>query len=520
MVFASPFFLTVFLPAVLLAAWGLGAAGKALAGRRGVAFSWGPVNALLLAASLLFYFWGEGWGVLWLVASVLFNAFCAKLAAPREGRGERFRRGAVAAAVAGNLAFLGWFKYAAFAARSLDLLPGVHIPVPEVALPLGISFYTFQAMSYVVDVGRGTVPPAARLADFACYVAFFPQLVAGPIVRYADIAERLRERSVDLARVSSGFKRFLCGLAKKALVANVVAEAADAVWAVLDGGSAVHPLAAWGGLLAYALQIYYDFSGYSDMAIGMGRMLGFDFKENFLHPYAAVSVRDFWRRWHISLSTWFRDYLYIPLGGNRRGLARTVFNGLAVFALCGLWHGAGAMFLLWGLWHGAFLTLERLLGARGIFQPLEKSFPIIGKNGGNFPMIGKKVSNGWKTSALRLPGHFYALAVAFAGWILFRSDSPAVAWRMVESLAGCGDVAREARGLWMAFPPKILWGLAVGAACSLPLGPALRNLLRRCLARVPAVAEAAEWAWCTLLGLAAMLFLAGGSYNPFIYFRF
>ena len=256
------------------------------------------------------------------------------------------------------------------------------------------------------------------------------------------------------------------------------------------------------------------------MAIGMGRMLGFDFKENFLHPYAATSVRDFWRRWHISLSTWFRDYLYIPLGGSRRGLPRTLLNSLIVFALCGLWHGASAMFVLWGLWHGLFLVIERLAGAapagKKVFQPLEKNFPIIGKNPENFPTIGKKFSNHWKTFL----GRVYALSAVAAGWVFFRSDTMSVAGRMFQSLAGCGTVAREARSLWMAFPPKVLLALAIGVACSVPLAPALRNILRRLLARAPSAAEAAEWVWCTLLGLAAMLFLAGGSYNPFIYFRF
>ena len=518
MIFASPFFLTVFLPAVLFSAWLLRAATRRLAALRGLppsAASWAPVNILLLLASLLFYFWGEGWGVLWLLASIAFNAVCARLAAPSPApapRTDARRRAAVALAVAGNLAFLGWFKYAALAVRTLDLVPGLKIPVPEVALPLGISFYTFQALAYVIDVYRGAVPPAARPTDFACYVALFPQLVAGPIVRYTDIASRLLRRTVTPALVSSGFKRFLCGLAKKVLVANVAAEAADAVWKVLSTGSCVHPLAAWGGLLAYALQIYYDFSGYSDMAIGMGRMLGFDFKENFLHPYSAVTVRDFWRRWHISLSTWFRDYLYIPLGGSRRGLPRTLLNCLIVFALCGLWHGASAMFLLWGLWHGLFLVLERLLSAtpagRKVFQPLEK----------NFPTIGKKLSNHWKTLLLRL----YTLSVVFAGWMLFRSESLSEVWRLLQSLAGCGAVARQARTLWMAFPPKILLALAVGTIFSFPLAPWLLDLLRRTASRLraPALGEFAEWLWITLLGLAALLFLAGGSYNPFIYFRF
>ena len=508
MVFSTAIFLTLFLPLVLLGCWALGGLCHAGARRTGNEMAWRPVNALILLASFLFYFWGEGLGVAWLVASVLFNAGCARILARRES--PRWRQGWLAAAVAGNLLFLGWFKYAGFIARSANLLPGVDIPVPEVALPLGISFYTFQAMSYVVDVYRRETKPSASVVDFACYVTMFPQLVAGPIVRYVDVAERLLQRRVTLEGVASGFRRFLGGLAKKVLLANTVALMADAVWGVIAGGHGVAASMAWIGLVCYALQIYYDFSGYSDMAIGMGRMLGFEFKENFLHPYCATSARDFWRRWHVSLSTWFRDYVYIPLGGNRRGLARTCLNSLVVFALCGLWHGASAMFLLWGIWHGLFLTLERLAALRGA---------------GGAP---RKESRTFAGTALRqVVANAYALAVALFGWVLFRSETLADAGLMLRSLSGLADVSREARAIWLDFNPKQIVAIVAGVALAYPVVPWLRAALGRRLAQAQRsgaalrlTVYAGECALLTALGLLSLLFVAGGSYNPFLYFRF
>jgi alginate O-acetyltransferase complex protein AlgI len=337
MVFSSAFFLTIFLPIVLAGCWLLGWLEQRWCTRRGRPFTWMGVNLLLLLSSLFFYFWGEGLGVGWLIASVLFNALCGKQLAARES--PAWRKGWLAACLVVNLAFLGWFKYAGFAVHSINLLPGLALPVPEVVLPLGISFYTFQAMSYVFDVYRRDVQPSRSVWDFACYVTMFPQLVAGPIVRYADVAARLQQREIRFDQVASGWKRFLCGLGKKVLLANTLGQMADAVWGVVEQGHGVPTGMAWVGLLCYTLQIYYDFSGYSDMAIGMGRMLGFEFLENFRHPYSALSIRDFWRKWHISLSTWFRDYVYIPLGGNRISHVRTGLNCLLVFGLCGLWHG-------------------------------------------------------------------------------------------------------------------------------------------------------------------------------------
>lgn len=499
MVFSVPIFLTIFLPLVLAGCWLLGVLEKRWHERHGTSFSWLGVNTLLLLASLLFYFWGEGFGVGWLLASVLFNAWCAELIVRRES--ETWRKGWVAACIASNLLFLGWFKYAGFAATSLNLLPGLHLAIPEVALPLGISFYTFQAMSYVIDVYRRAVRPARRITDFACYVTMFPQLVAGPIVRYADIATMLEHRSIRLDQVASGFKRFLCGLAKKMLLANTVAQMADAVWGVVEQGHGVSPTMAWIGLLCYALQIYYDFSGYSDMAIGMGRMLGFEFEENFRHPYSACNIRDFWRKWHISLSTWFRDYLYIPLGGNRQGRIRTGLNCLIVFGLCGLWHGASVIFLLWGLWHGFFIMAERLLA------PARRHAPPTAR-----------------PAALNLLGlglsHVYTLLVVLAGWVLFRSADLDDALRLFQSMLGQAPITRESRVLWLDFSPKVILAMLAGGLIAYPVVPWARRHLHRLCGRQTWLPDLAEWLLLTLFGLASMVMMAGGAYNPFIYFRF
>ena len=490
MLFRTLLFVTVFLPLVLASCWGCERILRAL-GRK----PWPALNAIILIYSLVFYFWGEGKGVVWLCASIAFNDVAARVIA-RVGR-QSTRKAALAMAVAGNLAFLGWFKYAGFAASAINLLPGVDIPIPRIALPLGISFYTFQAMSYVIDVWRRDVTPSPTPLGFACYIAMFPQLVAGPIVRYSDIAAELQKRSTPLARRISGMRRFLLGLAKKAVIANTVAAFADAAWAYADKGQALPVDMAWLAVTAYALQIYYDFSGYSDMAIGIGRMLGFDFPENFRHPYASTSVREFWRRWHISLSTWFRDYLYIPLGGNRRGLARTCFNSLVVFALCGLWHGADKMFLIWGLWHGFFLTAERLLTTRG--------------GGGAVAPA---------SATMRVAGFIYTAAVFLAGWVLFRSEGIKSAWTMFASLVGAVEPARQTMLLYVDAAPKLWIAMALGLLFAYPVVPRIRAALARRFGADSALEELISWLAVTVGAALALLFLAGGSYNPFIYFRF
>lgn len=448
-------------------------------------------------SSLFFYFWGEGFGVAWLCGSIVFNDLCARAVYRTSCR----RKIWLTVAVVGNLAFLGWFKYAGFLVESLNLLPGLSLRIPQVALPLGISFYTFQAMSYVIDVYRGEVKPARGILNFACYITMFPQLVAGPIVRYVDIERNLVSRGTSFVRIASGMRRFLVGLTKKAVIANTVAEFADAAWHYTEVGTIIPADAAWLAVIAYTIQIYYDFSGYSDMAIGIGRMLGFDFLENFNHPYCSTSIREFWRRWHISLSTWFRDYLYIPLGGNRRGVFRTCLNSLIVFSLCGLWHGASMMFVIWGLWHGLFLMIERLFGT-------------VKAN------IGASGHQGVGAVARWIAGHIYAVAVFMIGWVFFRSGTLASAKTMFKSLLGIGEPGRETALLYVDAAPKFLCALVLGVIFSYPLVPVLRARMTRKDGTISAVTNTLSWLAVTISALFAMLLIAGGSYNPFIYFRF
>lgn len=360
MVFSSPIFLFLFLPAVLAVYYLTPRAAR---------------NGALLAASLLFYAWGEVFHVAVMLASIAMNYAAGRWIARAAGRR---RTVAVGAAVAANLLWLGWFKYAGFLGGIANDVFGLRWRRPDVHLPIGISFFTFQALSYVIDLGRGRAEPERSALRLALFISLFPQLIAGPIVRYVDIARDLVARRETLARFASGVRRFTVGLGKKMLIANVLAEPADRVFG-LAPADLTAPLA-WLGVAAYTAQIYFDFSGYSDMAIGLGRMFGFEFPENFRHPYAARSITEFWRRWHITLSTWFRDSLYVPLGGNRRGSARTALNLLAVFLLCGLWHGAAWNFVVWGLYHGALLGLERPWRGRrapGAAAPLRHAYTLL-----------------------------------------------------------------------------------------------------------------------------------------------
>ena len=333
MLFSSLFFLWVFLPVVLL-------------GSRALPRRW--VNPFLTIASLFFYAWGEPFYVLIMLASIAVNYTCGLSLdrAPSEGR----RKSVLAVGIAINLLLLFCFKYLGLFVQTLNSALsvagiGAALPVPEIALPIGISFFTFQGMSYVVDVYRGEVQAQKRPMVVALYISFFPQLIAGPIVRYKDICEQIENRHMTLEQFAQGARRFIYGLGKKVLISNVMAQSVDALYA-LDISREMDGVMAWCAAIMYAFQIYYDFSGYSDMAIGLGKMFGFEFLENFNYPYLSRSIREFWHRWHISLSTWFREYVYIPLGGNRKGVKRTYLNLLIVFFLTGIWHGAGYGFIL------------------------------------------------------------------------------------------------------------------------------------------------------------------------------
>ena len=432
-------------------------------------------NPVLFLVSLVFYGWGEPVYLLLMLAAILLNyGFGLWIwALRRKGKGAKV---VLAAGVAANLLLLGYFKYASFLMSAIStVIPGLQrISVPQVELPIGISFYIFQSMSYIIDIYRDDAPVQKNPLTFGTYVALFPQLIAGPIVRYRDVAQQLSSRRENLNDFSSGVLLFIVGLSKKVLLANPMGEA----WLQLQCETGL--AAAWIGLAAYTLQIYFDFSGYSDMARGLGRMFGFEFLENFRYPYISVSVTEFWRRWHISLSTWFREYVYIPLGGNRRGKGRQLLNLLIVWFLTGLWHGASWNFALWGLYYAVLLILEKLF----LLRVLEK-----------LPKPAR---------------HLYTLLVVMIGWALF----------YFEDLGALGEFMGR---LWIPVPassgslPLIasflpLMAVAAFAATPIPASLAVKR-------DTPALrfVKAAAAACALLLCVGA---LASQSYNPFIYFRF
>ncbi len=495
MVFSSPVFLFLFLPLVLLAYFGL---------RRELR------NPVLLAASLLFYAWGETFLVALMLVSIGANWGLGALVGRAEGAA---RRRWVAAGVAFNLAVLVAFKYADWlwvAAGRLLVAAGwaADQPVPlgtylghgalaevlttpegGIRLPIGVSFFTFQAMSYVVDVYRRDVEPQRSLGHFAVYLSLFPQLIAGPIVRYHDVARQIVDRQVTLAGFSYGARRFVIGLGKKVLIANTVARVADPVFAV--PADELTPALAWIGIVAYTLQIYFDFSGYSDMAIGLGHLFGFRFLENFRHPYVSRSITEFWRRWHISLSTWFRDYLYIPLGGNRAGPGRTYFNLVLVFFLCGLWHGASFAFAVWGLYHGVFLVVERV----GFLRWLER-----------------------RAAPLR---HVYVLLAVMVGWVFFRAETLSGAVAYLGAMAGlqAGDAALHPVPLYV--DATFVAAVVAGCVGSTPwFVRAQEWFSRSARGGVRAALEVGGVVALVAILLAAAFELSAGVYNPFIYFRF
>jgi alginate O-acetyltransferase complex protein AlgI len=459
--FNSPTFLACFLPAVLLGYYAVPVLLRrgTLAGR--------VMNLFLFFASVCFYAWGEKAYVLVLLGSWAFNHRLALFIDHRRSRG------LLLAGIAANLGLLGYFKYTSFALRTL----GVE-STTATHLPIGVSFFTFQAISYLIDVYRRTVPADPHPVRFGLYVFLFPHLIAGPIVRYADIAQQLTAREHSLELFASGARRLILGLAKKVLLADTLAPAVDTAFSLPAGSLSCG--AAWFAVGCYALQIYFDFSGYSDMAIGLGRMFGFTFHENFRHPYTATSITDFWRRWHISLSSWFRDYVYIPLGGNRASAGATYRNLLVVFLLCGLWHGANFTFVLWGLWHGLFLILERAgLGRILIAMP----------------------------DPLR---RIYTLAAVVAGWVLFRAEDVGKAGSVYESMLGLNDGSFITADF--ATNP-ILLAFHVGALCCLPGAEYVSR-------RWPGWAELLAVPLLAVLLLLAAAGMAGNTYSSFIYFRF
>lgn len=455
MVFSSLLFLFFYLPAVLLVYYLV--PGK-----------WR--NLWLFAVNLVFYGWGEPVYVLLMVFSIAVNYAAGRLVTAHRRKGRLIL--ALNAVI--NLGLLFFFKYYDFLAGTFGL------PVLGLSLPIGISFYTFQNMSYPIDVYRGDAEEQRSFIRYGTYVALFPQLIAGPIVRYKDIARQLTERKETLEQFASGALRFCAGLAKKVLLANNIGALWD-VYKALDPAS-LSAADAWLGAVAFTFQIYFDFSGYSDMAIGLGRMLGFDFVENFNYPYISKSVTEFWRRWHISLSTWFRDYVYIPLGGNRKGKGRQLLNLLIVWCLTGIWHGASWNFLLWGLYYAILLILEKLF----LYDRLRKAPAWV--------------------------GHVYALILVIIGWVLFSvEDLPSCALYLRSMFFGGGGLISGTTLYYLrSFGPSLV--IMVFAATPLP---------KKIFERLPEGAGRILRPVLTLCGLLlSTAYLVDSSYNPFLYFRF
>ncbi len=466
MVFSSTIFLCVYLPLVLL--------GYYICPKKGR-------NLFLLIVSLVFYAWGEPKYVFLMIFSILVNYIFGRLMDKNRGRQKRMKLLLVLSVVI-DIGLLSVFKYTDFIITNVNAIFGSSFDLLKIALPIGISFYTFQAMSYTIDVYRDDVRVQKNLIDFGMYITMFPQLIAGPIVRYADVQDQLAERSVTTADFSEGVMRFVVGLGKKVLLANQM----GAVWSEIYAlGGDVSALMAWTGAIAYTFQIYFDFSGYSDMAIGLGRMFGFKFPENFRYPYQSVSITDFWRRWHITLSTWFKEYLYIPLGGNRCGLARQALNLLIVWSLTGFWHGAGWNFVMWGLYYFVILFIEKLF----LLKALDK-----------LPKLFR---------------HVYALLLIVIGWVIFASDDVSVLLPYLGSMFGANG-AVGGMDVYTLFTKAVLLIICCVASTELPK--------RLFLSATGAMNEKAAFTIKSVMTIAllalSMILLIGDSYNPFLYFRF
>ncbi len=473
MIFSTILFLWVFLPGVLALYFLTEALGK-LTGRTFLKVQ----NIILVLASLLFYAWGEPVYILLMIFSVLLNWSFGMIIEGQEGFKKTF---CLAFCVAANLLLLGYFKYFNFFADIAGHLLGRTFADINVVLPIGISFYTFQALSYVIDVYRGENRAQKNLIKMTLYISFFPQLIAGPIVKYHDIEAQITDRHVTVDDFTIGVKRFIFGLGKKVILANAFAEVVDKVYTYEPRDVSTTLL--WLTAILYMMQIYFDFSGYSDMAIGMGRMFGFHIQENFDLPYTSASIREFWRRWHISLSGWFKEYVYIPLGGNRKGRARTYINLIIVFFLTGLWHGAGFSFIFWGFYHGFFSIIERIIEERR----------------------GRKISC-----------HIYTLLVVLIGWVFFRADSISSGFAFI----ACMFIPHASALRAVRFVNSRLIVLIIaGIAASGPVQALIRRLKAAPFGSEAKISAPAILGFMALLWFSIML-LVNDTYNPFIYFRF
>ena len=464
MVFSSLVFIWLFLPVVLVGYFLMPAQLK---------------NVFLLIFSLLFYAWGEPECILLMIFLILVNYIIGII---MERNGNK-RKTLLILSIVINIAILGYFKYFNFFIQIVSLCIGKEIEIPEITLPIGISFFTFQIMSYIIDLYRGKYHAQKNLINLALYISFFPQLIAGPIVRYEDINVQLGYREHTLEKTASGIRRFMYGFGKKIILANTAAQCVDTIFA-LEYSELTGALA-WAGAVLYTLQIYYDFSGYSDMAIGLGRIFGFDFVENFNYPYMAVSIQEFWQRWHISLGTWFKEYLYIPLGGNRKGKVRTYINLIIVFFLTGMWHGASFNFILWGLYHGCCQIIERIKLKSFLFR--HKIF-----------------------------AHVYTAMVFIFGWVIFRADHILHACVIFRRMLLPWEYTENQLMLHTIFSYKTMFVIVTGILGS--------GLVQQFSHRTGLLAKwknsYMEIVDCGIVFILCIAMLASNTYNPFIYFRF
>ncbi len=438
-------------------------------------------NAILLFASIIFYAWGEPRYLAIMLLTIIVN-YAGAIAIEKF---ESHKKIPLIITILINLSFLAYFKYFNFIIDNINTIFSANIKLMEIILPLGISFYTFQAMSYLIDVYRGDCKAQKDFYKLTLYICLFPQLIAGPIVKYHDIAEQIDSREVNFDKVQYGVKRFIIGLSKKMLIANTLGAVADKIF--IQQPDTFSPLVAWIGALAYSFQLFFDFSGYSDMAIGLGAIFGFKFLENFNYPYISRSITEFWRRWHISLSTWFKEYVYIPLGGNKSGMKRTCINLGIVFFLTGVWHGANWTFILWGIWNGFFIVLEKLTGWH-------------------------KDKEGW---IVNLTKHIYTILVFVIGWVLFRAENLTYALTYIKNMFGLVKVHDISYAIPYYIDTYEVIMFTAALMCSIPI---FRNILN--VSKENKIMYAGVNIWLLLLFLLSSATIAASTYNPFIYFRF
>ncbi len=469
MLFSSMTFICVFLPIVLL---------LYLVTKRELH------NPILLFASIIFYAWGEPKYLAIMLLTIIVNYYGAIAL-------EKFpehKKSLLAVTIITNLGFLIYFKYFNFLIANFNNIFHLNISALDIVMPIGISFYTFQALSYVMDVYRGEVKAQKDIYKIALYICLFPQLIAGPIVKYHDVAAQIEDREVNFDKVYLGVQRFIIGLSKKVLIANTMGAIVDKIF-IQDPHTFSHSIA-WLGSVAYAFQLYFDFSGYSDMAIGLGLIFGFKFMENFNYPYISKSITEFWRRWHISLSTWFKQYVYIPLGGNRQGKVRTLINLSIVFLLTGIWHGAEWTFLVWGIWHGFFIVMEKLFNI--------KEFDLK--------------PHTWYINALR---HLYCIMVFLVGWVIFRAENMEYSWNYLMNMFGLLQLRPNEFLYTLSYYVDniVIVTFVVAIMCCMPI-------FKKMLEVKGKLSQIGINLWLLILFFLSTITIASSTYNPFIYFRF